>query len=105
MKLVVHCKREPYDVLVDRTTIWGNPFSHKDGTRALFRVGTVEEALSEYEKWLLSDPVRVFRAKTLLRGMVLGCWCRPLGGFQGRLLCHGQILAGLVADIDPLMIE
>jgi hypothetical protein len=23
---VVHCKREPHDVLIDRTTKWGNPY-------------------------------------------------------------------------------
>ena len=23
---VVHCKKEKYDILIDRTTKWGNPF-------------------------------------------------------------------------------
>ena len=36
-----------------------------------------------------------------LRGQTLGCWCMPVGGFQGQLLCHGQVLAAL-ADGLPL---
>lgn len=31
---VVHCQKEPYDVLIDRTTKWGNPWKiGKDGNR------------------------------------------------------------------------
>ena len=31
---VVHCKKEYYDVLIDRTTKWGNPFIiGRDGDR------------------------------------------------------------------------
>ena len=34
MKLVVHCKKEPYDIYVGRPSKWGNPFRiGKDGTR------------------------------------------------------------------------
>lgn len=31
---VVHCKKEPFDVYVGRGSVWGNPFSHKEGTTA-----------------------------------------------------------------------
>lgn len=27
-RMVVHCKREPYDVYIGRGSKWGNPFSH-----------------------------------------------------------------------------
>lgn len=26
MNKIVHCRKEPYDVLIDRTTKWRNPF-------------------------------------------------------------------------------
>ena len=84
--LVVHCKKAPYDILVDRTTIYGNPFSHKDGTRAKFKVATREEAILRYEQWLLSQPALVALVRRELPGRVLGCWCVPLA-------CHAEVLA------------
>jgi len=105
VKLVVHCKREPFEVLIDRTTVWGNPFSHKDGTKAKFKVATREEAIARYAEWIETQPVMVNMAKKCLKGKVLGCWCRPPNGFRGLLLCHGQILAGFVNDLEPHSIE
>ena len=104
-KLVVHSKREAFDILIDRSTIWGNPFSHKAGTAAKFQVPTVDDAIAEYRKWFLAHPDMVTLAKDMLRGRVLGCRCRPKDGFQGRLLCHGQVLAGIANDLDPLSFE
>lgn len=74
---VVHCRRESYDVLIDRTTKWGNPFKIGiDGTR--------EECIAKYEKWLLKHP-KLVRQLPELKGKVLGCWCKPEA-------CHGDIL-------------
>ena len=84
--LVVHCRRKPFDVYVGRPSIWGNPFSHKEGTLARWKVGSVAEAIESYEKWLLGQPELVERARRELRGKVLGCWCKP-----GP--CHGDVLA------------
>ena len=56
-RLVVHCKKEKYDVYIGRAvprsglkaSIWGNPFAiGKDGTR--------EEAMMKYRAWLLGNP-------------------------------------------------
>jgi Domain of unknown function (DUF4326) len=91
LKLVVHCKKEPFDVLIDRTTIWGNPFSHKPGTRARFLVGSREEAIARYEMWILKNSPMVALAKRTLRGKVLGCWCDPLA-------CHGDVLARIANE-------
>ena len=91
MKLVVHCKREPYDVLVDRTTIWGNPFSHKMDTRAKFLVDTREEAIAQFEVWIRARPEFVAFVKQELRGKVLGCWCEPKA-------CHGDVLARIANE-------
>lgn len=81
----VHCKREPFDVYVGRPSPWGNPFSHKVGTRAQFRVETREEAIAMFREWLRGQPELVERARRELRGKVLGCWCKPAA-------CHGDVL-------------
>lgn len=90
-KLVVHCKREPYDVLIDRTTIYGNPFSHKEGTRAKFLVETREEAIVRFEAWLLGQPSLLSLVKRELKWKVLGCWCDPKP-------CHGHVLARIANE-------
>lgn len=85
--VVVHCKRDPYDVYIGRPSKWGNPFSHKDGTLAQYRVNTREEAITRYEEWLLSQPELV-SALPELAGKTLGCWCAPDP-------CHGDVLVRL----------
>jgi len=56
-RLVVHCKKEKYDVYIGRAvprsglkaSVWGNPFViGKDGTR--------EEVIVKYRAWLLANP-------------------------------------------------
>ncbi len=84
---VVHCKRSTYDVYIGRPSDWGNPFSHKPGTLAKFKVATREEAVEAYRKWILNKPELLARLDEL-RGKVLACWCKPLA-------CHGDILAEL----------
>lgn len=83
---VVHRKHAPYDVLIARPSVWGNPFSHLQRSAAAWRVASREEAIERYEAWLLSQPHLVERARNELRGKVLGCWCSPLP-------CHGDVLA------------
>jgi hypothetical protein len=83
---VVHCKRSKFDVYIGRPSPWGNPFSHKAGTLAQFKVATREEAIARYEAWLLEQPELIERAKQELRGKILACWCSPLP-------CHGDVLA------------
>jgi len=94
---VVHCRKAPYDVYVGRPSKWGNSFViGKDGTR--------EEVIVKYEVWLKEQP-ELLKALPELKGKVLGCWCRPDGGFRGRVLCHGQILAGLANGVRPDMVD
>lgn len=90
-KLVVHCKKEPYDVYIGRPGPWGNPFSHKDDTIAQFRVSSREEAIKMYEEWLISRPDIVKKARQELKGKVLGCWCDPQA-------CHGHVLAHIANE-------
>lgn len=78
---VVHCLHGDYDVLIDRTTKYGNPYYiGRDGTR--------EEVVRLYGIWLNDHPDLVMDALLELSGKVLGCWCAPK-------LCHGDILARL----------
>lgn len=68
-------------VYVGRPTQWGNPYQEgRDGTR--------EEVIAKYREWLLARPNLVAKAKRLLRGKDLVCWCAPLP-------CHADILLEL----------
>lgn len=91
MSRVVHCKRDPFDVYIGRPSAWGNPFTHKPGTLAKYRVGTVSEAIAKYREWLLSQPQLVERAQLELKGKVLGCWCKTRSNPHAP--CHGDVLA------------
>lgn len=93
VKMVVHCQRAAYDVLIDRTTKWGNPFSHLRGQRTLakFLVATRSEAIRRYEDWVRDQP-GLMAALPELRGKVLGCWCEPSP-------CHGEILVRLANEV------
>lgn len=85
---VVHVKREPYDVYIGRPGVWGNTYSHRDGTDAI-KVATREEAIEQYR----ADLWRQIESGELklgdlafLAGKTLGCWCAPQP-------CHGDVLA------------
>jgi len=90
--LVVHCKIDAHDIYIGRPTIWGNPFSHKEGTKAQFKVNTVEEAVTKYREWILTQP-NLLKQLPMLKGKVLGCWCKTKK--NPNALCHGDVLAEL----------
>lgn len=83
--LVVHCKKEPYDVYIGRPSKWGNPFKVGEGG------ATREEVVGWYEDWLLEQPDLVAAVRLELRGKVLGCWCAPQA-------CHGDVLARIANE-------
>ena len=85
---VVHCKTADYDIYIGRPSKWGNPFSHKDGTSAEFRVASRIEAIQKYEDWIITQP-HLMADLLELRGKVLGCWCSPKP-------CHGNVLTKLI---------
>jgi hypothetical protein len=79
MSLVVHCKKEKFDVYVGRPSKWGNPFViGKDGDR--------KEVISKYKDWIVKQ--EVFKDIEELRGKVLACWCHPQE-------CHADVLVEL----------
>lgn len=86
--MVVNLHHSAYDVLIDRTTKWGNPFTHIKGvTRAKFIVGSRVEAIQKYEEWIKTQP-HLMAALPELKDKVLGCHCAPFK-------CHGDVLARL----------
>lgn len=98
MVRVVHRKKEKYDVLIDRTTKWGNPFTHLpiEDTKALFQVKTRKEAIESYRKWITEGEGRhLLNYLHELKDKTLGCWCKPDS-------CHGDVLAELVDNAYPI---
>lgn len=85
-RAVLH-RNHPDAVYIGRPSKWGNPFSHKLGTLAAFRVASRQEAVDAYRRHLLSSPIMLAELDELA-GRDLGCFCAPA-------LCHGDVLAEL----------
>jgi len=83
--------KEKYDVYIGRPGKWGNPFTHKDGTRAQFKVSTRQEAVEKYREYILENK-ELMNSLEELKGKVLGCWCKPQA-------CHGDVLVELLENI------
>ena len=83
-KLVVHCKRDKYDVYIGRGSKWGNPFViGKDGDR--------DEVIRKYANYILHKP-ELLADLHELKDKVLGCYCAPKA-------CHGNVLVKLTEYI------
>lgn len=82
--MIVHCKKEKYDVMIDRTSKWGNPF-------VIDVHGTRDEVIAKYAEWIKHQP-ELINALGELEGKILGCWCKPLHS------CHGEVLEKMVAE-------
>ena len=92
---VVHCKRAAFDVYIGRGSKWGNPFSHKKGTKARHVVKSRTEAIEKYKEWVLNQPELMASLRDI-KGKTLGCWCKPKA-------CHGDVLmelANLIEETD-----
>lgn len=89
---VVNKYKEGYDVYIGRGSLWGNPYSHKQGTKAEFVVESREEAIEKYRLYLWNE-IKAGRItkETLLEldQKVLGCFCKPQA-------CHGDIIVKAV---------
>lgn len=92
----------PGAVYVGRGTPWGNPYSHRPH-RGTLPALSVWHAVMAYRQWLHAPEQEALLARVQpeLGGRDLVCSCRPADGFQGRLLCHAQILGGLANHLDP----
>lgn len=66
-------------------SIWANPFK-------IGRDGSAEQVVAKYREYIterLAEEEDLRRELELLRGKVLGCWCKPEP-------CHGDVLADLL---------
>lgn len=95
--MVVNCKFESPEVYIGRTMAhtpwvnqgWGNPFRGPG-------------AIERYEAWIRTQP-RLLARLPELDGKRLGCWCASTLGlttYTGPLVCHGQVLLKLLAELD-----
>lgn len=84
---------DPDIVYIGRGSRWGNEYTHiHTGTKAKYRVATVEEAIERYRNdlWrdLRSGKVKVQDLRDLA-GKRLACFCKPKP-------CHGDVLVKAV---------
>lgn len=82
-------------IYIGRPSLWGNPFSHLQGTLAQYQVPSRDAAIQAYETWirerLQKEPG--LQAELLnLHGKILICWCKPLA-------CHGDVLLKLIEEL------
>ena len=91
-KVVNKYHDEPYDVYIGRGSKWGNPFTHKQGTKAKFVVGSRDEAVAAFREWILTQP-QLLADLHELKGKTLACFCAPKA-------CHGHVLAELADSLD-----
>jgi hypothetical protein len=94
---VVNCRFEEYDVYIGRPSPFGNPFSHKDGTLAKYKVDTREDAVAKFREWIQTQPQLLARLHEL-KGKRLGCWCKNPRA-KKPIVCHGDVLAELADQL------
>lgn len=98
LPIVVNKHWQEYDTHIGRGTIWGNDWSSKSGTRALYKTETVEQAISCYRKslWnkIKSGTITLDQLRSL-RGLRIGCSCAPRA-------CHGDVIVAAVRWVNEM---
>ena len=98
--IVVNMRTSAYDVAIDRTSIFGNPYYlGEDGDR--------QAVLSKYREYFHERVARdeAFKRKVLaLRGKRLGCHCAGDGKNPSRP-CHGMIIVEWLETIGAGLSE
>lgn len=88
------------DFYIGRPSILGNPYTHlKSNTIAKFQVPTREDAIHQYELWLIDkiihqDPKIIAEIKKIIKlakegDVNLVCWCAPKS-------CHGDVIKKII---------
>lgn len=76
---------EEFDVYIGRKTPWGNPFPIEHIVDGAKRKDVIEKFKAYFKEEFLDKPENLKHLLTL-RGMRLGCHCKPLP-------CHGDVIA------------
>lgn len=84
----MHCKRDLYDVLIDRTTIYGNPYPMRTESDRVRVVRMYEK----YARARMREDAAFRDAVRTLYGKTVACWCAPR-------LCHGDVLLRLAVEL------
>ena len=72
------------------------------------RDGDLKECLRRFAEDLdakMAEDDEFAKSVRDLKGKTLVCFCRPLEGFKGRVMCHGQILASRATGLPPESFE
>jgi hypothetical protein len=96
---VVNIRKHDYDVLIDRRTKFGNPFTVKKHGRS----GCLAKYSRYFRNKYQNEPE--FRKKVLnLKGKKLGCWCvhEPISHIRNinNIRCHGEIILSYLEGWD-----
>jgi hypothetical protein len=92
---VVNINNDNYDILIMRPSKWGNPYSHKEGTLAEFKVDNREESIKKYEEYLLQNE-ELMNDLVELKYKKIGCCCVPY------FSCHGNVLKKYVDKLEKI---
>lgn len=88
---------EDYDILITRPSIFGNPFSHKDGTLAKFKVSSKREAVDKFREYFNQNKELQVGCE-VLRGKRIACVCK-----SGEY-CHGDVYVDFLERRDIMEI-
>jgi hypothetical protein len=84
---------DPYDFLITRDTIFGNPFSHKLNTKAEYKVATKRESIDKFRDYFNSNK-KLQEACKILKDKRIACQC-PSGSY-----CHGDVYVDFLDSCD-----
>lgn len=84
---------EAFDAYVGRGTPWGNPFHVGKREGQFERDEAIELYRNHFKANILGDD-SLRRGLLSLRGLRIGCHCKPLA-------CHGDVIAQYLNSLDP----
>ena len=92
-----------HGVYIGRGSVLGNPYTHKQGTKAEYVVGSVQEAVDSYERYLVGKVVtkdkdtcnemnRLYKYYKEHGELNLICYCK----WKGHEPCHGDVVKNML---------
>jgi len=92
-----------HGVYIGRGSVLGNPYTHKQGTKAEYVVGSVQEAVDSYERYLFdkvankdrdtcNEMNRLYKYYKEHGELNLICYCK----WKGHEPCHGDVIKNML---------